>query len=64
MESKNDITGDRLVSKPNDKAFEEGWERIFGCTIDTPKYNQDKISEIISKIKSKYSDEQSNPKAS
>lgn len=26
----NDITGDRLRSRPNNKAFEENFERIFG----------------------------------
>ena len=28
--SKNDVTGDRLVSKPNTKSFEENFEIIFG----------------------------------
>ena len=29
--SHNDVTGDSLVSKTgNQKAFDEGWERIFG----------------------------------
>ena len=26
----NDITGDKLISKPSTKAYEDGWERIFG----------------------------------
>ena len=30
MSSKNDITGDRMTSKPNNKAYEDNWERIFG----------------------------------
>ena len=30
MSSKNDITGDRLTSKPNNKAYEDNWERICG----------------------------------
>ena len=29
--SKNDVTGDEIKSKTdNQKAYEEGWERIFG----------------------------------
>lgn len=28
--SRNDITGDRLLSKPVDNTYEEGYERIFG----------------------------------
>jgi hypothetical protein len=27
--SKNEITGDRLATKPTTKAYEEGWDRIF-----------------------------------
>lgn len=27
--SKNSITGDSLISKPSNKAFEEGYDRIF-----------------------------------
>jgi len=30
MTSKNDITGDSIVSKTSNKKYEEGWERIFG----------------------------------
>jgi DnaJ-class molecular chaperone len=30
--SKNDITGDRLVSRQNSEAFDEGFTRIFGET--------------------------------
>jgi hypothetical protein len=28
--SSNDITGARLVTKPNTKEYEEGYDRIFG----------------------------------
>lgn len=28
--SKNDITGDSLVTKPATAAYQEGWERTFG----------------------------------
>jgi len=30
MASKNDVTGDSLVSKPTNKAYADGWDRIFG----------------------------------
>jgi len=43
--STNDITGANLVSKPNTKEYEEGYDRIFGkknkqvedecCSMDT-----------------------------
>lgn len=35
MASTNDITGDRLVSKGNTKAYDDGYDRIFG--------NKDKV---------------------
>lgn len=27
--AKNDVTGDIIISKKTNKAYEEGWERIF-----------------------------------
>lgn len=32
--SKNDITGDKLVSKANSDAFREGHDRIFGAKCE------------------------------
>ena len=29
MTSSNDITGDKLITKPTTKEYEEGWDRIF-----------------------------------
>lgn len=30
MTSKNDITGDKLATKPASEAYRENWDRIFG----------------------------------
>ena len=30
MTNRNDITGDKLVSKPTNEAFSKGWDNIFG----------------------------------
>ena len=30
MPTKNDITGDSLISKTSNDAYRDGWERIFG----------------------------------
>lgn len=30
MASKNDITGDSIQTKTSTKAYEDGWDRIFG----------------------------------
>mgnify|MGYP000052327508 CR=1 FL=1 len=35
--SKNDITGDKLVSKSQTKAFDEGFDRIWGKKV-TPAH--------------------------
>jgi hypothetical protein len=35
MIAKNDITGDRIVSKRTSDAYEKGWDRIFGRSKKT-----------------------------
>lgn len=30
MATKNDVTGDRLVSRPNSDKFQENFDKIFG----------------------------------
>jgi len=30
MVAKNDITGDAIQSRTNNRAYEDGWDRIFG----------------------------------
>lgn len=34
---KNDITGDNLISKPTNDAFESGWDLIWGKKFDIIK---------------------------
>ena len=34
---KNDITGDSLTSKSPSKAYDDGWDRIFGKKKEQPK---------------------------
>jgi len=34
MATKNDITGDSLTSKTSTKAYDDGWDRIFGKKDD------------------------------
>ena len=34
MATKNDITGDSLTSKASTKAYDDGWDRIFGKNDD------------------------------
>jgi len=52
MATKNDITGDALVSKMNNKAFEDNFDRIFRKkpaldeVQDEPEYSEDWQSEI------------------
>jgi len=35
MATKNDVTGDSLISRPVVKLYEDGWERIFGNRSDS-----------------------------
>ena len=39
MSAKNDITGDVIKSKPNTKAFEDNFDKIFGKKKST--YSED-----------------------
>lgn len=39
MATKNDVTGDSIVSRPNTKQFEDNFEKIFGKK--KPKYSED-----------------------
>lgn len=32
MATKNDVTGDALVSKTTTESYRDGWDRIFGTT--------------------------------
>lgn len=43
--SKNDITGDSLISKPLSKEAEENWDRIFGKRIKEQKLSNDDLQE-------------------
>jgi hypothetical protein len=36
--SSNDITGDRLISKPTSKQYQENYDRIFRKSVE-PVYN-------------------------
>lgn len=39
--STNDITGDRLRSRPNNKAFDDNFDRIFGVKNDNTSTEDD-----------------------
>ena len=34
MTTTNDVTGDRLASKPNSKKYRDNWDKIFGNKDD------------------------------
>ena len=36
MSAKNDITGDLIKSRTNSKAFDNGWDLIWGNPVETP----------------------------
>lgn len=41
MAGKNDITGDSLTSKASNKAYDEGWDRIFNKEKKDLNYESD-----------------------
>jgi hypothetical protein len=43
MTSKNDITGDKLVSKKTNKKFEEGFDKIKPSCYNTCSYQVDTL---------------------
>lgn len=44
MATSNNITGDKLISKPANDKYLEGWERIFGPhIIETDNMDDEKI---------------------
>jgi hypothetical protein len=47
--TKNDVTGDSLVSKPLSKDGEENWDRIFGKRIKEQKLNHEDMVNIMLK---------------
>jgi hypothetical protein len=43
MATKNDITGDSLVSKTNSKAYEDNYDKIFGKKKKTVYYAENPL---------------------
>ncbi len=43
--SRNPITGDELKSRVNNKAFEDGWDRIFGKKFKEEEKENNKIED-------------------
>jgi hypothetical protein len=44
--TKNDVTGDSLVSKPLSKDGEENWDRIFGKKIREQKLTVEDMDQL------------------
>lgn len=50
MTSKNDITGDKLATKPASDAYRDNWDRIFGKKTTTevsPETLEDAVVKIL-----------------
>lgn len=53
MVVKNDITGDKIQTKPTTKEYADNWDRIFG-KADKLKESRDKEAEdMLNKLKEK-----------
>ena len=55
MATKNDITGDTIQSRTTNKAYEEGWDRIFGIKQKVPQ----KVPQKTEKTPEHYTNNQS-----
>lgn len=41
MATKNDITGDTIISKQPSESYRDGWDRIFGKKKQEPNINEE-----------------------
>ena len=46
MATRNDITGDALISKTNSKEYEANWDKIFGKKKKEETFDEDRIDII------------------
>jgi hypothetical protein len=46
MVARNDITGDKIQSKENSKAYEDNYDKIFGKKKKEIDWNEDRIDVI------------------
>ena len=49
MATKNDITGDSLKSKGQSKAYDDGWDRIFGKKVLQDKHKDKPKQKVLDK---------------
>ena len=59
MTSKNDVTGDSLISKTNSDAYCAGWDRLFGEPKEKEPLKDHQIRELVNsltKVAQEYSD--------
>lgn len=49
MTTKNDITGDKLATKPANDAYRDNWERIFGTKFTNKEWDgiEQKLAESL-----------------
>lgn len=50
MTTKNDITGDSIVSKPSSQSYRDGWDAIFGNKENTDsdkKHNNEDLIHLL-----------------
>lgn len=45
MATRNDVTGDSLVSKVSSEAYKANWDAIFGKKKEAPKVDEPKVEQ-------------------
>ena len=51
MTTKNDITGDSIVSKPSSQSYRDGWDAIFGNKENTDSDKKHNNEDLIHFLK-------------
>lgn len=51
MTTKNDITGDSIVSKPSSQLYRDGWDAIFGNKENTDSHKRHNNEDLIHLLK-------------
>ena len=56
MTSRNDITGDKIQTKPTTKEYADGWDAIFGKADSLKESRNKEAEDMLKKLKEKEND--------
>ena len=56
MVTKNEITGDKIQTKPTTKEYADGWDAIFGKADSLKESRNKEAEDMLKKLKEKEND--------